>query len=339
MSVQVGFIGVGGIARTHLETIAAAENAEVTTVYDVDEEAMHRAAEQWSATPADDLADLASHPDLDAAFVCIPPDAHGPAERAVAENDLALFVEKPVAIRTETAIDILEAIDEAGILAQVGHHWRYAPGIGHGRALLAERTIGYLDGRWWGGVPGGPNHWWREEERSGGQIIEQAIHVFDAIRYLAGEVETVCAAGGNRLVDGIDFPDVSSATMKHANGTVSHVSATSAAVESRIGIEAVASDATLSISESQVVGTVDGDPVDSRYSEDAYEREVEAFIEAVATNDDAPIRSSYADAVRSLAVTEATSESMRREEPVAVSDVLPDDQVSNRYSVPVSEDS
>ncbi len=339
MSVQIGFIGVGGIARTHLETVSNSDDAAVAAVYDVDVDAVHSAADRWGATPVTDLDELVSLPDLDAAFVCIPPDAHGPAERAVAEHGLHLFVEKPVALRTEEAIAIHEDLESADILTQVGHHWRYAPGIEHARVVLDNRTVGYLDGRWWGGVPGGPDHWWRTEARSGGQVIEQAIHIYDALRYLVGEVESVCAAGGNRLVDAIDFPDVSSATLKHENGTVSHVSASSAAVESRIGIEVIAEDTTLSISESQVSGTIDGDPVDSRYDEDAYVREVEAFIEAVRRESPDPIRSPYGDGLRSLAVTEAVTKSMRREAPVAIEAVLDYDVSSNRYSVPVSEDS
>lgn len=322
MRVRVGFVGVGGMARTHLETIAAHPNAETVAVYDVDGETAAIAAEQWDARRVRTLEELVSSPDLDAVFVCVPPDAHGPPERAVAEHDLALFVEKPIARQTATALDIFDAIDSAGILTQVGHHWRYAPGIERGREILADRTIGYLDGRWWAGVPGGPDYWWREKARSGGQIIEQAIHIFDAIRYLAGEIDTVYAVGGSRLVTDIDFPDVSSATMHHTDGTVSHVSATSAAVESRIGIEAVAAETTISISESQVLGTVDGEPVDERFSVDPYEEEVLAFIEAVRTDSAAPIRSTYAESLRSLAVTEATTESMQRGEPVDVESML-----------------
>lgn len=324
MTVEIGFIGVGGIARTHLESIADIDDADVTAVYDVDDESAANAAENWNADVADDLDDLVRTPGLDAAFVCVPPDAHGPAERAVADAGLALFVEKPLARETATAAAIYEDLSDAGILTQVGHHWRYAPGIEQTREVLAERTIGYLDGRWWGGVPGGPDHWWRSESRSGGQIIEQAIHIYDAIRYLAGEVETVCGAGGNRLVEAIDFPDVSSATMKHADGTVSHVSATSAAAESRIGLEIVAADTTLSSSESQVVGTVAGDPIDERYDADPYELEVRAFVEAVETDSADPLRSPYADGLRSLALAEAATVAMNRESAVSVEEFLPD---------------
>lgn len=339
MAVRVGFIGVGGIASTHLETIASTDNAEVSAVYDVDGAAKQRAADHWGATAASDLDDLVSQPDLDAVFVCIPPDARGPPERAVAERGLDLFVEKPAAIQTARAIELNDLLEEAGVLTQVGHVWRYAESFQHGQSLLADRTIGYLDGRFWSSVPGGPGHWWREEARSGGQVIEQAIRVVDTIRYLAGDIETVYAAGGERLVDSIDFPDVSSATMTHFDGTISHVSATSGAIETRIGLEVVARDATISLSESQVVGTVNGNPVDRRFDDDPYAREVVAFVEAVRTRSTTPIRSPYGDAVRSLAVTEAVTCSMRRGEPVEVAEFLGEDHSSNRYSVPVSEDS
>ena len=324
MALGIGFIGLGGIARTHLETVSQIPDADILAVYDIDEWAVEQAAEHWQATPVSDLDALVSHPGLDAVFVCVPPDQHGAAERAVAEAGLALFVEKPVAIETAQALELAAILESNNIITQVGHHWRYAPGIEYGRELLRDRTIGYLDGRWWGAIPGDGDHWWRDESRSGGQIIEQAIHIFDAIRYLSGEIESVCAYGGNRLIEDLDFPDLSTASMHHRDGTVSHVSATSAAVESRIGIEVVAENATLSLSESSVVGTIDGDPIDERSAIDPYEREVLAFLDAVRTGSREPIRSPYDDSVQSLAVTEAVTESVRRGEAVSVSEFLAD---------------
>ena len=322
MGIGIGFVGLGGIARTHLETVSSIPDADIRAVYDIDERAVKRAAEHWQATPVTDLDSLVTHPGIDAVFICVPPDQHGPPERAVAEAGHALFVEKPVAIETAQARKMSALLEANDILTQVGHHWRYAPGIEYGRELLRDRTIGYLDGRWWGAIPGDTDHWWRDANRSGGQIIEQAIHIYDAIRYLSGEVESVCAFGGNRLIEELDFPDLSSASMRHRDGTVSHVSATSAAVESRIGIEVVAENATLSLSESSVVGTIDGDPIDERSAIDPYEREVLAFLDAVRTGSRDPIRSPYADSIRSLAVTEAVTESIHRGEPVDVSEFL-----------------
>jgi len=62
---------------------------------------------------------------LDAAYVCVPPFAHGVAERAVVAAGLPLFVEKPVGLDMAIPSDISALIAERGVLSAVGHHWRY----------------------------------------------------------------------------------------------------------------------------------------------------------------------------------------------------------------------
>lgn len=322
MAVGIGVIGAGGMAQTRFDILATDERAVVRGIYDVDSTRAEQAAERFGATPYSDLDALLADPSLDAIFVCVPPDAHGSPEIAAAERGIAVFVEKPIALRTADALDILETITDAGIIAQVGHNWRYSAGFERAKDLLEKRPIGYLDGRWWGGVPGGPNYWWRERSRSGGQAIEQGIHVYDVMRYLAGDVDRVWAAGGNRLVDIVDFPDVSSATMEHTSGIVSHVTTSCAAQVSTHGVEVIAAGATISISQGRLSGTVDGETIDMTFDTDPYEREVDAFLTAVTEDDPSHCRSPYSDAIRSLAVTEAATRSMDTGNAISVDELL-----------------
>jgi predicted dehydrogenase len=44
---------------------------------------------------------------------------------------------------------------------------------------------GGIPGYWVGGMPG--VWWWRRRDTSGGQAVEQTIHLFDLARYLFGE--------------------------------------------------------------------------------------------------------------------------------------------------------
>lgn len=322
MAVGIGVIGAGGMAQTRFDILATDERAVVRGIYDVDSTRAEQAAERFGATPYSELEPLLDDPSLDAIFVCVPPDAHGSPEIRAAERGIAIFVEKPIALRTADALDILDRINETGIIAQVGHNWRYSAGFERAKEVLEKRPIGYLDGRWWGGVPGGPNYWWRERSRSGGQAIEQGIHVYDAMRYLAGDVDRVWAAGGNQLVDIVDFPDVSSATMEHTSGVVSHVTTSCAAQAATRGIEVIAAGATISISQSRLSGTVDGETIDMTFETDPYQREVDAFLSAVRSGDPSPVRSPYSDAIRSLAVTEAATRSMDTGKAVHVNDLL-----------------
>ncbi|MEF8851686.1 MAG: Gfo/Idh/MocA family oxidoreductase [Haloarculaceae archaeon] len=317
MSIDIGFVGAGGIAQwKHFDTLEASDRASVVGVCDVDEETAREAGERFDASWFTDHHALYETVDLDAVFVCLPPFAHGDQETAAAERGVDLFVEKPLALSNRKAREVREAVEESGVVAQVGYNWRYSPGLDRAHELLDGRDVGYVEGYWWGGVPGGEGHWWRHADRSGGQTVEQATHIFDAVRSLAGEVERVTAAGSHRLVDAVDFPDATSATMTHENGAVSHVSTTCATDDGKTGLEVVADGATLTVAQDAVAGTVDGESVDETFESDPYRGEVEAFLDAVETGDDASVRSTYADATRSLALTLAVNESVESGTPV-----------------------
>jgi len=316
--VDVAFIGAGGIARgKHFDNVETMADVDVRGICDVDEEAATSAAERFDAEAFTDHADVYRSLDLDAVFVCLPPFAHGDQEIMAAERGIDVFVEKPLTLSNDTAAGIAAAVEDAGIVTQVGYNWRYSPGLDRAREILSDRALGYVEGYWWGGVPGGEGHWWRDYDRSGGQTVEQATHVFDACRYLAGDVERVSAAGSHRLVDLVDFPDTVSSTIEHETGVVSSVSNTCAAEDGKVHLEVVAEGATLEVSQHDVSGVVDGDEIEESFDADPYAREVEAFVAAVRAGDPSQVRTPYDDARRSLALTLAVNEALERGEPVA----------------------
>lgn len=317
MTVELAFIGAGGITNwQHFDNIEEIDGAEVVAICDVDEGAACEAADRFDAATFTDHHDLYEGAEFDAVFVCLPPFAHEDQEIMAAERGINLFVEKPLALSAEKAREINEAIEENGVVSQVGYNYRYSKGFERARGLLEGRTIGYVDGRWWGGVAGGEDHWWRHADRSGGQVLEQATHTFDAVRFLAGDVDRVYAAGGTRISELVDFPDVTSATMTHTDGAVSHVSTSCVAEEGDAAVEVIAEDATLEIDQQSVSGTVDGEEIDESFEANPYLREVEAFVEAVETGDGAALRSPYRDAIDSFELTLAVNESIETGKPV-----------------------
>ncbi len=158
-------------------------------------------------------------------YVCVPPFAHGPAEEAVIEAGVPMFVEKPVAVDLGTAERIADLVARRGLRTAVGHHWRYLSVLDQARDLLADRPVRMVSGAWLDKVP--PVAWWSRRDRSGGPVVEQAAHVLDLIRVLAGEVTEVTAYGNGTPppVDGADIDSVTTAALRFADGAVGTLSA------------------------------------------------------------------------------------------------------------------
>src|SRR3954467_3058277 len=201
---RVGLIGAGGVAQRHARVLSGLPDAQVVAVTDVVPAAAGKLAAEYGGRAVPDVEALLGE-GPDAVYICVPPFAHGTAERAVIAAGLPLFVEKPIAVNMEIAREICTLIAERDLLTAVGHHWRYLAVVEQARALLADRPVRLVSGAWLDKVP--PVSWWPHRDRSGGPIVEQAAHVLDLARHLPGEVAEVTAAGNGTPppVDGADI--------------------------------------------------------------------------------------------------------------------------------------
>lgn len=303
MTVDIGLLGAGGMAKTHLENFDAV-GARLVGVCSRTEESARALAEPRDAPTYSDVESLLEDADPDAVIVAVPPFAHEGQERLIAEHDVALFVEKPLALSRETAREVRDAVETNDVVTQVGHQFRYADVVERAHELLDGRTVTHIEGRWVDAVS--PLPWWTQKAESGGQLVEQSVHVFDLVRDFGGEVADSAVFGGQRVVtDDIDFADSSVAAMRHENGVVSQVSSTSVSPEKDVSLEVVAEDCRLELDlvSHTLRGTVDGETVHIEGDQRPYEKELAAFVDAVEADDMSLPRSPYADALRSFELT------------------------------------
>ncbi|HEX8631262.1 MAG TPA: Gfo/Idh/MocA family oxidoreductase [Catenuloplanes sp.] len=318
---RIGLIGAGGVAQRHARVLGGFDDVRLVAVTDVAPGAADRLAEQHDARVFPDVGELL-RADLDAVYVCIPPFAHGSPEEAVLTAGLAMFVEKPISVDWDTADRIAQMVESRGTRTAVGHHWRYLPVVEQARGLLADRPIRLVSGAWLDKVP--PVAWWPHRDRSGGPVVEQAAHVLDLARALAGEVDEVTAVGNGTPppVDGADIDGATAATLRFASGAVGTLAATCVlGWKQRAGLEVYADGLALAITEDTLVvrdadgeRRVTGDPEVARVAVDR------AFVDAVrGIGDD--VRVPYAEALRTHRLALAVAGSAATGRPVRPGDL------------------
>jgi predicted dehydrogenase len=318
---RVGLIGAGGVAQRHARVLSGFDDVRLAGVCDVVPAAAEQLASTVGARTYPDVAALLTA-DLDAVYVCVPPFAHGPAEEAVLAAGLPMFVEKPIALDVATGARIAGLVTDRGIRTAVGHHWRYLNTVEEARRLLADRPIRLVTGAWLDKVP--PVGWWPRRDSSGGPVVEQAAHVLDLARYLAGEVTEVHALGNGTPppLDGADVDTATAATLRFASGAVGTLAATCAlSWKHRAGLEIFADGLALAVGENELTvrdetgeRTLTGDPDAARTAVDR------AFVDAVrGIGDD--VRVPYPEALRThvlacaVAASAADGRLVRVEEP------------------------
>jgi predicted dehydrogenase len=335
MAVRIGFAGTGGIAGAHLANLVRIPEAEVVALYDVDRErcelAMRRinGQQEQLARPGGpeprrlqakvytDFKRLLAEAGVHAVYICVPPAAHGDLEFAAVEAGVGLFVEKPVALSMDLAGQVAAAIQQQGLVSASGYQMRYSEAVDKARELLGGKTVAMALGFYLGGLPGTP--WWRVQAQSGGQLVEQATHTVDLMRYLGGEVTRVYSAGALRAlkdVPGLDIFDVATTTLHFASGAIGSIANTSILGSGTAngvpnGVHVLAHDLRVEVWGTNLKVVSPGCTEEHRYSGNPMMTEDEAFVEAVARRDPARVRSPYADAAKTLAVTLAAEESAR----------------------------
>ncbi len=323
--MRIAFVGTGNIARQHGQGLTNQENVEFVAGYDAIPGRARAFTEDFGGQPYESLPEMLDEAAPEAVWVCLPPFAHGEAEMALLERGIPFLVEKPVSNSMQTAREIAKKVEETGTLVAAGYMNRYRRGVNRARELLVDDPAVLVHGAWIGGTPGVP--WWREKALSGGQIVEQTTHIFDLVRYLVGEPETVCAQAARGFVRDLpdyDVEDASAVTVRFAGGAVGSLMSCCANRSGGGGVHLtiVARDHVSNFAgwENELViqksrleeERVAGEP-------NIFEIEDATFLRAVAEDAPGLVRSPYADAVKTLAFCLAANEALETHETIEVS--------------------
>jgi predicted dehydrogenase len=320
--VRVGFVGSGGIATgAHLPALKEIEGVEIVALCDARKERAEAAVEQFGGRAYDDHHKMLDREELDALFVCLPPDAHADVELIAAAKGLHLLIEKPVILTMDKGLEIAEAIKQAGVISCVGYQLRYFPVCEAVRSFLADKAVALVAGNRWGGIPGGPEHWWRVMDRSGGMFHEMATHNMDFIRYAVGDVASVYARYSLNVlkdVENLTVPDSQVIVLEFKNGATGCFS-TSCALTKGGGwgsTDIILRDLMLRVS-FRDIEVIPEDAAEIALPEAGMNIQ-QAFIHAIRTGDRSVIRSDYFDALKTTEVTLGANESAVTGKPVAM---------------------
>jgi len=310
-TINIGFVGCGANARGHMEALEKMDDARVCVVCDVAEESARSAAELTGAEATTKLDRLLARDDLHAVYLSLPVFAHGEPELAVIRRGLPFFVEKPVARTMATARRIAAEVQRSDLLTCVGYQLRYGAGTTAARTALEDHTIGLIVGQYWSGTGRGDrNRWTMQYEKSGGQILEQATHTFDMMRYLCGEVTRVSAHRANRQLHDIDCADVHVVALTFASGALGSMTTTWAYDPSDWShaniLHITYADHVLRWTADATTRCGGGETRELTAEDACIDR---VFIDAVRSGDRSAILSPYDDAVKSLELCLAINES------------------------------
>jgi predicted dehydrogenase len=198
--LQVGVIGVGGIARTHMPGWEASAHAEVVAGSDVVGSVLQEWGAQYNVVKlSTDPEDLFSDPDIDIIDVCTPNMYHTDLVVAALDAGKHVICEKPLAPKPADILRMIEARDRSGKMLMTAQHFRFR---GSSQAMKRELDTGALGdvyhARSWmmrrGMIPVRPGFIYKKNS-GGGPCIDIGVHILDLTLWFMGNPRPVRVSG------------------------------------------------------------------------------------------------------------------------------------------------
>lgn len=228
MTLRVAILGPGAIAARHAAATRA-NGLELVGICGRDRARTAAFASEHGGEPFTDLDRMIDSAAPELLIVALPPFVREGEIEHAASRGRHLLVEKPLALDMATADRIAAATQAAGVIAANGFMYRFGDAVRRWRESDTG-PVALFAGAYHCNAFHAP--WWREQEKSGGQMVEQAIHQIDLIRHLMGEPNTVYARRANllhRAVERYTGEDVSAILFGWDDGRIAALNASNIA--------------------------------------------------------------------------------------------------------------
>jgi phthalate 4,5-cis-dihydrodiol dehydrogenase len=199
--LRLGVAGLGRAFSIMLPTFAADPRITLVAGADPRAEARSRLAADFAAKTFDSVEALCADPGVEVIYIATPHQHHVSHARLAAEHGKHILLEKPIALKLEEAVEVIEAARRARVQLIVGHSHSYDAPILRTRALISSGEFGRVRMMTALNYTGFIYRPRRPEELDtalgGGALFSQAPHQVDVVRLLGGgDVRSVRAMTG-----------------------------------------------------------------------------------------------------------------------------------------------
>jgi predicted dehydrogenase len=194
--LRVGLVGCGRIARVHRVYLQELPSVELIGVCDTDAAARAAFARETNLPEFATVAELIERGKPDVAHILTPPHTHAPLATELLKSGVNVVVEKPLALDTAAADQVIATARRAGRWVTVDHNRWFDPVVQDAARAVEYARLGRLVGVevFQGAEPGEERpgeqaHW--STRLPGGLLANLASHPLYLMRRFAGPARDV----------------------------------------------------------------------------------------------------------------------------------------------------
>ena len=221
--VRVAMLGTGFIAEFRAQVYARLQGVQLVAVLGRDPAKTATFAQRsgigHAATTWDELT---GGPAFDAVDLCLPNHRHLEYALLAAQAGKHILCEKPLGMTEAEALQMLAAVERAGVIHAYGENMLYAPDFREILDIVAAGTIGkplWVRGREAHFGPHSP-WFWKRAESGGGALIDMGCHLIAVFNLMLGENPTSVLCHAPTLHHDTDCEDIALALLQYPGGTL-----------------------------------------------------------------------------------------------------------------------
>ena len=220
--IRAGVVGFGKMGLLHAGILNSLPGCKVVAVTEK-EKLLNKLVSKFIPDVAfyTNVCEMIEKNDLDCIHVTTPISTHAPIIRDVfsTKDDIAIFVEKPLATDYPEAKQLVDMVSRLGVKSMVGFQKRFSPGFMRAKSLLEQGAIGqpisfnacYYYSSTFHSAKG-----WRQRKGEGGVLLDLGPHLLDLLVWYFGK--PLALIGHAWPVRSVGVDDVASGSLQFESG-------------------------------------------------------------------------------------------------------------------------
>jgi predicted dehydrogenase len=200
MTIRTAIIGASFAKAAYLPALATVPDIEVVAISSARIESAQVAAQAFNIPNAyDDWRTMLQKHPVDLVGIATPTIYHAEMVLAALDAGAHVICEKPMAMNSDEARQMLDKAEALGRVHAIGHELRFNPNRRKIHKLIADGSIGTVRHvnivnitPTWGDPSSRPaGDWWSLEEMGGGRLGANGSHQLDLLRFWLGDIGSI----------------------------------------------------------------------------------------------------------------------------------------------------
>jgi predicted dehydrogenase len=227
--VKLGIVGLGRWAKVLARAAQQSDKLKIIAGYSRSAETRTAFEKETGVPAAAELKALLSNPEIKGIILTVPNEQHLPLAEQVARAGKHVYTEKPIAQTLEDGLNIAALEKQYGVSVTVGHSARLMAGV----RIIKERIdrgelgrVAFMEANFSNerALELTPQTWrWYKDRAPGGPLSQLAIHQFDVLHLLGGEISEVSSMASKLSPVGAEVDDQSMTLLKFSDGKMGYV--------------------------------------------------------------------------------------------------------------------